>query len=155
MMTDTPQPTSGSEDSKKKRAVGAFPRLSIKKSLELAETIYQLGEGEAVRRLTVFKKLNRSPDSGASRTLITASGGGYGFTTGGYNAEYLGLTERGRKAVSSPDQRSRYQAIYDAMYSNDIFKSFIGKFFQKGFPIDDVALGYLKDELIQPFGAKR
>jgi len=52
-----------------------------------------------VRRLTLFEKLNKEPDSTESRRLVTASGQ-YGLTKGGYQAEFLELTADGIEATS-------------------------------------------------------
>jgi hypothetical protein len=51
--------------------------------------------------LTLFEKLDRSPESGPSRMLIVNSGR-YGLTSGGYQADMLELTDLG-KLATSPD----------------------------------------------------
>jgi hypothetical protein len=132
------------EQQKEKRAVGIFPRISLSKAMELANAIYELGEGEPIRRRTIFDKLGKSPDSGPSRVLITASNSGYGLTTGGYQAELLGLTERGKQAAASQFPVKKIEAIYEALYSNEIFTSFVNRFNDRGVPIDEVAIEFLK-----------
>ncbi|MGE2690863.1 hypothetical protein [Mycolicibacterium pulveris] len=82
---------------KKTRKARSFPAMSFKEALFLAEAIHTHGSGQKVRRITLFEALNRSPTSGATRNLITASGQ-YGLTTGSYNAEFLELTDTGRTA---------------------------------------------------------
>jgi hypothetical protein len=77
----------------------------------LAHTIQQHGLDGALRRITVFDRLSRSAESGPSRQLVTDSGK-YGLTSGGYQAEYLKLTEDGAKAVNpqtDAQQRKRVQ----------------------------------------------
>jgi hypothetical protein len=66
-------------------------------ALPLAEAIQRFAAGHKIRRLTLFENLGRSPESGPSRQLITNSNQ-YGLTKGGYNAEYLELTEDGKLA---------------------------------------------------------
>jgi len=138
------QSATETEQKKEKKAVGSFPRLSLSKALELVNKIYELGEGEPVRRLTVFDKLNKSADSGPSRALVTVSNGGYGLTNGGYQAEFLSLTDRGKQIASTQDQVSKFEGIYEALFSNEIFAAFVSRFNNKGVPLDEIALEYLK-----------
>jgi len=141
-MNDSTQ--SGQEQKKEKKAVGVFPRLSFSKTMELVEAIYQLGEGEPVRRRTVFDKLGKSSESGPSRTLIIAANSGYGLTTGSYKAEYLGITDRGMQTVSYKNSVSKFEAVYDALFSNEIFSAMVSRFNDRGIPIDEIAIEYLK-----------
>jgi hypothetical protein len=85
---------------RKKRTPRPFPAVSFKEALFLAEAIQKHGAGQRTRRLTLFEALQRSPDSGPSRKLITSSAQ-YGITTGGYSAEWLDLTPTG-KIASDP-----------------------------------------------------
>lgn len=128
----------------KKKAFGLFPRLSLSKTLELANTIYAIGEGEPVRRRTAFDRMAKSPDSGGSRVLVVASNSGYGLTNGGNQAEYLSLTERGRQITAAQDLITKFEGIYEALFSNDIFSGFIARFSDRGVPIDEVAVEYLR-----------
>jgi len=129
---------------KGKRAKGMFPRLSLNKVIEVPKAIYDIGEGAPVRRLSVFHKLGKSSESSTSRTLITVSNGMYNLTTGGYNAEFLGITERGKAIVAPASESSKYKAIIETLFENDIFSAFITKFGGKGLN-DEVAIDYLKD----------
>ncbi len=124
---------------------GAFPRVSLVKVLELPRTIFAEGEGESVRRLTVFNRLGKSPESGPSRMMVTTANTGYGLTTGGTQAEYLGLTDRGRKMVDSRDEFQRMGAAYEALFSNEILSAFISRFKGRAVPNDEVAVDYLKN----------
>jgi hypothetical protein len=67
--------------------------------LRLAEAIQKYAPGQKVRRLTLFEKLDESPDNNQSRKMITASSQ-YGLTKGSYNAEYLELTPEGTEATA-------------------------------------------------------
>lgn len=106
-----------------------FPVLPIESVLPLAATILREGLSGELRRLTLFDRLNRSPDSGTSRQLVTLSSR-YGLTTGGYQAETISLTEAGRaiasEAPSFPhtrkilfncaiDQFPPFQQLYDKL----------------------------------------
>lgn len=130
-MADTKSPTAAAEEpaeasdtngsssntngssTRKKRTVRPFPATSFKEALFLAQAIQKHGAGQRTRRLTLFEALDRSPDSGSTRKLITSSVQ-YGITTGGYSAEWLDLTPTGKIASNptSPD-RARLKASLD------------------------------------------
>lgn len=143
MSAPATSPNQESEQVKQKRAKGAFPRLPLSQALELPRVIYHLGEGEPVRRLTFFDHLGKKPDSGPSRMLVTTSSA-YGLTVGGYQAEYLEITDRGRRIVASGNERDKYEAIYDALFSNSIVSAFVARFNQRSMPNDEIAIDYLK-----------
>lgn len=101
------------EHSRQRGPARSFPASSFAESLTLATAIWQFAAGERVRRLTLFDSLDKSPESGPSRQLITNSTR-YGLTTGSYAAEYLELTPIGSIA-SNPDSplADRLQAQVD------------------------------------------
>ena len=88
---DGPKPTRVRKERK-------FPALTFEEALVLPEAIQRHASGQKVRRLTLFEKLDQSPDNAEARRLITASGQ-YGLTKGGYQAEYLELTAEGKEAT--------------------------------------------------------
>jgi len=98
----------------KRRGRGAakpFPLSPFEDVLALARTIQEHGVGGALRRITVFDRLKRSPESGLSRQLVTDSSK-YGVTVGGCQAEYLKLTDEGAKLVdphTAPQDRKRLE----------------------------------------------
>lgn len=94
---------SGDEAGARKREGGvpAFPRTTLENALVLGNAVQQHGAGQKMRRLTLFEKLDKSPESGPSRMMVVNSGK-YGITTGGVQAEFIELTELGQKATS-PD----------------------------------------------------
>jgi len=56
---------------KRQRRTRLFPAATFEDALELATAIYTVGAGQPVRRITLFDTLGKSPDSGASRQLVT------------------------------------------------------------------------------------
>src|SRR6476469_9999329 len=70
----------------------SFPASTFEEALELPLAIQRISGGTKVRRLTLFEQLDKSPESGPSRQMITNSAR-YGLTTGSYKAEYLELTQ--------------------------------------------------------------
>ena len=105
-MAEQDNGTSNNQDSGRKAFVrGKFPRLPLTKALDLPKAIFAVGQGEPARRIRAFGYLGRSPEGGASRTLITASSTAYGLTKGGANDSHLELTDRGRRIVSPVSAR--------------------------------------------------
>src|SRR5207302_5833826 len=77
-----------------------FPTFSFQDSLAIADVIQAHAGGTGkIRRLTLFDAIKKSPDSGASRMLVTNSSR-YGLTTGSYQAEHLELTPKGNLATN-------------------------------------------------------
>ncbi len=132
----------GNSSNENKRKRGAFPRLSFKKTIELAETIYELGQGEPVRRLKVFDYLKKSPESGPSRMLVTTSAA-YDLTVGSYQAEYLSVTGRGQDFITASSKRKKLSLALDILFSNEIFNKFVEYWKDKGMPSDDIAADWL------------
>lgn len=128
-------PESQSINKKKK---GIFPRLSLKKALELPRAIYAVGQGEPVRRLKVFDHMGKSPGSGPSRVLVIVSSM-YGLTSGGFQAEYLSLTDLGKKITTDEN----LGLIYEILFKNEIFSKFIEYWKDKALPENDIASDWL------------
>ena len=97
--SDGADPSSGQAKAPRRRRAARrlFPAMSFEEALTLANAIQEHGSGQPIRRLTLFEALDRSPDSGPTRKLITSSGQ-YGITKGAYNAETLSLTPLGTSA---------------------------------------------------------
>jgi len=95
------------KDARKKRIPRPYPVVPFKEATVLGDAVFQYAAGEKVRRLTLLKKLDRSPTAGATKMLITNSGK-YGITNGSYVAEYFELTDEGRVACNpNADQRTK------------------------------------------------
>ena len=89
----------------------AFPILPLEEALQLSNWIAEHGLSDQIRRTTLFEKVERSPDSGQSRALITASGR-YGLTDGSYKAQTLKLLGPGKVlADSSTSQRDEQNGV--------------------------------------------
>jgi hypothetical protein len=114
---------------KRTRRARPFPNTSFSEALFLANAIQEHGSGQKIRRLTLFEALQRSPDSGPSRKLITASNQ-YGLTTGSYTAEFLNLTPEGRIASdpATPVREKRRAQIDLAIIKIDSFNTVYEKY---------------------------
>lgn len=106
-----------------------FPNMSFEEALFLANAIQKHASGQEVRRLTLFEALKRSPDSGPTRKLITASNQ-YGLTSGSYQADVLSLTDAGRSATdpSVPSTTKAKARIDLAILEIEPFKVVFNKF---------------------------
>ncbi len=120
--------------------VSIFPPVPISDARLIARTIAENNAGQPMRRLDVFHVLDRSPDSGSSRNLVTASSG-FGLSTGGYQAEILSLTDLGRRLAVEGDE----SALIDAVLCVDIFKRFFDTYKDKGIPSEVAARSFLAD----------
>lgn len=118
-----------------------FPAIPLSEARQIAQVIAEKGAGQAMWRADVFKILRKSPDSGPSRTLVTASSG-YDLTSGSYKATQLALTELGRRLAVDADPA----AEVDAVLKVDIFRQFFETYEEKPLPSDIAARSFLADK---------
>lgn len=120
------------ETTKKTRRTTLFPASSYEEALTVPNAIQKYAAGQKVRRLTLFDRMQKSPDSGASRQMII-NANKYGLIKGNYSAEYLELTADGKIATSTEvaakdrlsvqfkvaiQQITPFKAIYDSQKGN-------------------------------------
>lgn len=116
---------------KRTRTVRNFPAVPFKDAEDFTRSVFDIGGGQPVKRLTLFDQLGKSPDSGPSRALITNSNK-YGLTKGGYNAEELALTDLGLQVSSDKVTEKQRQsgrinaAIVNIQPFNAVFETLIG-----------------------------
>lgn len=124
-----------------------FPTMPLKEALVIAKTIEAEASGTPMKRLTLFDTLGKSPDSGPSRALITASSK-YGLTNGSYKADDISLTDLGKKIVSeSSSPRERTRAMWSAGIDRiEPFSAIHSKFVNNKLPSESVLRDFLKDE---------
>lgn len=135
--------------SKRRRKARPYPASSFTDARPLGEAIMKHAAGEKVRRLTLLQQMDKSPNSGPTKMMITNSGK-YGITTGSYAAEYLELTEQGRKAVdSSTTPRERRRASFAlAIEGVEPFKLLYDQYKGKRLPEREVMKDVLRDSSI-------
>ena len=136
----------GTQTKKKGRGpTKRYPVKTFEDSLRIPKGILEYGVGDQMRRLTLFQSIGiSSPDSSATRDLLTSSGR-YGLTTGSYSAEYLSLTADGKSIVvgSHSDPKILEKEFQLAIAQFEPFQSLYERLKNKRFP--DPAV--LKDEL--------
>ena len=132
---------------KRTRVIRPYPVVSFEDALPLAEAIQKYASGEKVRRLTLFKQLNRSLTSSTTQTLITNSAK-YGLTSGSYVADWLELTEQGKLASGSEiSERDKRTAQFKLAIENiPPYSKLYSEYKGKKLPTHDV----LKDMLLDP-----
>ncbi len=135
---------------RKPRTERKFPALIFEEALEIAEGIQKYAAGQRVRRLTLFEKLNKDPDSNEARRLVTASGQ-YGLTKGGYQAEFLELTPEGDEATSEViAPAKKLQARFDlAIQKHAPFAFLYQKLKGNRMPAKEVLADYLSEANVE------
>ena len=78
----------------------AFPLLAFAKAVQFAREIDRYGVSGQIQRLTLLDKLNISPGSSGTRTLIGGSNR-YGLIVGNYNGPSLELTDEAKALMGS------------------------------------------------------
>ena len=63
--------------------------------------------------------------------------------TGGYQAEFLQLTNRGLRIFDAPGTRDRLNAKFEALLDNEIFEAYLDRFNDRPVPNTQVAVDYL------------
>jgi hypothetical protein len=126
---------------KRQRRTRLFPAATFEDALELATAIYTVGAGQPVRRITLFDTIGKSPDSGASRQLVTNCVK-YGLTIGSYAAEFLELTPDGLQAVAdSVSAGTRTRARFKlAIASVEVFKTLYDTYLGNRLPAQAVLI---------------
>ncbi len=121
-----------------------FPATTFEEALTLAKAIQDLAGGQKVRRLTLFEKLDQSPDSSETRRLITASNQ-YGLTKGSYTAEYLELTPLGVEASGDDVPVAKQVAARFELAINKVepFKALYERLKNNKLPAKEVLIDYL------------
>lgn len=114
---------------KRKRSQRPFPACGFEEALDFAKELFNYGSGKAVRRLSFFDHLQKSPESGPSRQLITNSNK-YGLIKGGYGADQLELTTDGIKAIDEdlPSREQTKARIQLAVEQIETFSKLYEKF---------------------------
>lgn len=118
------------KQSKRTRVVRNFPATTFSNAMEFAQNVYRVGAGQKVRRMTLLEELGQSPSSSTARMAITNSSK-YGLTTGSYSAEWIELTDVGKKATSdtaSAREKLRAKiecAILNVAPFNGVYQSLI------------------------------
>jgi hypothetical protein len=131
---------------KRARKQRPFPAAVFEEALTFARQVFTLGSGQPVKRLTLFDELGKSPESSASRQLITNSGR-YGLTKGGKDSEIVELTAEGRKCVDEqyPPREIARAKVDLAILKIEPFKQVYERLINNKLPAQSVLTDSFKD----------
>lgn len=131
------------------RTERTFPAITFPEALVLAKAIQDHAAGQKVRRLVLFEKLDKSPDSSESRKLITGSNQ-YDLSSGGYQAEYLDLTPLGAEASGDDIPAPKQAAARFELAINRIqpFKALYERLKNNKLPAKEVMMDYLRENRV-------
>lgn len=143
-------PKKDSNPGRKKRTERKFPAITFQEAITLADAIQKYAGGQKVRRLTLFEKLDQSPDSKETRRLITSSGQ-YGLTKGSYTAEYLELTPEGSDSSNEELPKGKQLSARYELALNRIapFKFLYERLKGNKVPANEVLADYLSEAEIE------
>ncbi len=141
------QETISGKKQKRTRTARVFPALSYEDSLSIGEAIWKYASGQKIRRLTLFSQIGKAPESGPSRTLITAANK-YGIIIGSTTSEYIELTEKGSIATSEESTPSeKTQAHFElAIRGNDYLYSLYEQYKGVKVPSRQVLMDSLQEQ---------
>ena len=116
-----------------------FPVMKFEDVLILPQTILSHGANRRLRRITLFDRLGKSPDSGPSRQLIITSGR-YGLTSGGVQAEHIAITEVGIEILESdhPTNAVFSKKFECSIGKFEVFRQIYESLMSQRVPADDV-----------------
>ncbi len=120
-----------------------FPSMELEEVLVLSKHIVDAGVNGSMKRQRVMEDLNLSPNSQKARDLVTNSSK-YGLTSGGYNAEYLKITDETKYAfVSQSDEHFKSVWFSFAIAKFESFSNLYDEIKERSLPKSTV----LQDEL--------
>lgn len=134
------------EKAKKKRSRRTMPFATMPASecIIIPESIWKYAAGQNIRRLTLFDQIGKAPESGPSRTLITAASK-YGFIKGNTQSEYIDLTEDGYIAFNPEENEKRKIMAKFRMIiqGNEFFNGLYEKYKNLKLPVKSVLIDSL------------
>lgn len=131
---------------KRTRTPRPFPTSSFEDSLGFAKSVVEYGSGQAVRRISLFDHLQKSPESSASRTMVT-NANKYGLIEGGSAAPFLKPTDDGVAAINEDVQQAESirVRIRLAIDSIPVFKKLYDKYVNNKLPARSALIDTVKD----------
>lgn len=144
--TPTSSPSEAEVALKKRKSQRPFPASTFEEPLSFAKTIFEVGSGQPVKRLTLFDHLGKSPESSWSRQLII-NAGRYGLTKGGVQADNIELTADGIRTVDeqAPTREQARIRAELAIQRIEPFEKLYSKFIGNKLPAHAVLIDAAKD----------
>lgn len=120
-----------------------FPRFSLQEALAVPEAIWSDYGSDPTPPHDVAMALDISP-TGSKWRVLSGAAHGYGLTTGGYNADTIGITELGERAVAPTKEGQDQVALVEAVLRPSIMEEFFRKYDRGNFPRDKIAGNVLR-----------
>jgi len=139
------KPVAASKERQARGPGAVFPRDSMKRVLQLAESIEKNNAGKPYDRLTLAGSVNYSPNSSGFRQLIISSGR-YGLTEGGYAADKIALTPLGSQIVAPTTEDQVGKGLRQALLTPELFRRVFEFYNKKNIPKEDLFKNALKKE---------
>lgn len=130
-----------------------YPLIQFQECFNFAKSIYDLGSGQKIRRLTLFDKLEKSPESQQSRALIINSNK-YSLIKGSINSEFIELSQESliifNEEISEYDRNEKklQVGVINIKVFNFLFEKLVGNKLPNQTVIIDIIKGDYTD--IQP-----
>ena len=120
-----------------------FPRDTLVKSLQLAESIEKNNAGKQFDITLLAQSLKNKPSSGSFRQLISSSSK-YGLTKGGSQSKALSLTELGNSIVEPTNENEKTSGLIKALMNPPLFKTILEFYNAKQLPEESLFKNSLK-----------
>lgn len=126
-----------------------IPGLSLREALTVPQALVDNFAGQATPPHQVAQALNLAPTSGKWR-LLAGAAVGYGLTTGGPNADKIGLDQLGRRATAPTAESDDLNARAEAALKPKVCRLFFEKYNRAKFPADRIAINVLREDFGVP-----
>lgn len=142
------QPTAEAPKAKPKRSRPLVqtdvPSVSLQQALRVPAALRDAYAKQPATPLQVATALDMSPTSGPFRTL-TGAAAAYGLTEGAAQAERIGLTELGKRAVAPTVEGDDAAARAEAVLKPRVLREFLEKYNQNKIPKQAIAQNVLEE----------
>jgi len=135
------------ENEKKKRTLisqSDIPNVPLSSAIRIAQAINENYANAPTKPLRVAEALDMTISSGGFRNLCGASIA-YGLTEGGYNVDYIKLTELGKRIVAPVLEGDDLIALKEACMRPRIMRDFLQKYSNQKLPQDKIMSNVLLD----------
>jgi predicted nucleotide-binding protein len=144
----------GARNRRKKLMQSDVPAYSAQDALRVAEALRDQYGKQSTTPLMVAKALNMSPNSSAFK-MITGASVAYGLTDAAAQAERIGLTDLGRRAVAPLQEGDDVTALREAILKPRIVREFLERYNGSRVPNRPIALNVLEDMGVPPDATER
>ena len=129
----------------KRPGVELFPRIPLKRALEIPKAIWEHNGGNPFNILDLAPSIEMSPTSSSFLKLLAASYR-YGLTVGSMQTKVASLTELGKAVVAPIADTDTNFELKQALLNNTLFKKVYSQFDGKPIPRNEV----LRNTLLHP-----